>query len=244
MTASRDQPFARQTCSAPAERSARMRDIVLGHVPRRPGIRILDLGCGTGSLVFELAAARPDAIIVGIDVSGANIAAARTRLGDAGLGDRVAFQQADYLTYASQPFDVIVSDGVLHLIPGSTRALVARLARDLVPGGVLVCAMPYDCGYNRAFAVVRRGLRGVRGSATDALILMVARALHGREMDEARLRERVHYMYIPPERVENRVLTDQMAPAEGLHVIAQYPMPSTSPSQLKHRVTVFEKRAS
>jgi trans-aconitate methyltransferase len=221
-----------------------MRDIALGHVPARPGIRILDLGCGTGSLAFELAAARPDASITGIDVSDANIRVARERLAHSRHGDRVTFQQADYLAHAGRPYDAIVTDGVLHLIPGSTRTLVAKLGRDLTPGGLLICAMPYDCFYNRAFAVVRRALRRVRGSATDALILRLARALHGKEMDDARLRERVQYMYIPPARLETKSLREDIAPAAGLYAVAQHPMPSSSPSQLKHRVTVFEKRAS
>ena len=244
MTGASDELFAHRTCSAPAERSARMRDIAVRHTPARPGVRILDVGCGTGSLVFELAAARPDAFITGIDVSDANIQTALVRLASSRHGNRVSFQQADYLTLVAQPFDVLVTDGVLHLIPGSTSALFAKLARDLVPGGVLVCAMPYDCAYNRAFALVRRALRRIRGPATDAGILALARMLHGREMDEDKLRERVHYMYIAPTRLETRSLTEDIGPAAGLRAIAQYPMPSTSPSQLKHRVTVFEKRAS
>ena len=79
-----------------------------------------------------------------------------------------------------------MTDGVLHLIPGSTTTLFAKLGRDLAPGGLLICAMPYDCTYNRLFAVVRRALRRMRGPATDALILKLARVLHGSEMDEAR----------------------------------------------------------
>jgi trans-aconitate methyltransferase len=221
-----------------------MRDIAVKHAPARPGIRILDIGCGTGSLVFELAAARPDAFIAGVDVSDANIQTALVRLAASRHGDRVGFQQADYLTLVAPPFDLLVTDGVLHLIPGSTSVLFAKLARDLVPGGVLVCAMPYDCVYNRVFAVLRRALRRIRGPATDAAILALARALHGREMDDERLRERVHYMYIPPARLETRSLTEDVGPAAGLRAIAQYPMPNTSPSQLKHRVTVFEKSAS
>ena len=137
-----------------------------------------------------------------------------------------------------------MTDGVLHLIPGSTTTLFAKLGRDLAPGGLLICAMPYDCTYNRLFAVVRRALRRMRGPATDALILRLARVLHGSEMDDALLRERVHYMYIPPERLETKSLREDIAPAAGLHVVAQHPMPSTSPSQLRHRVTVFEKRVS
>jgi hypothetical protein len=135
-----------------------------------------------------------------------------------------------------------VSDGVLHLLPGTTESLFAKLAGDLRPGGVLVCAMPYDCAYNRMFALVRRGLRLVRSRATDALILAAGRALHGRDMDEAGRRERVPYMYLPPTRLETRALTAEIAPSAGLRAIAHYPMRSTSLSQLRHRVTIFEKR--
>src|SRR4030088_1219172 len=70
--------FADKTCTAPAERSERMGDIVLAHVPRDRAIRLLDLGCGTGSLLFRLAEALPAAALSGVDISPANIRAART----------------------------------------------------------------------------------------------------------------------------------------------------------------------
>lgn len=204
-------------------------------------LRILDLGCGTGSLVLELAGALESASVTGIDVSAANIRAARSRHEALRQSERIAFEEVDYFRYEAPPFDVIVSDGVLHLLPGSTEALVAKLSRDLRPGGVLVCAMPYDCAYNRMFAVVRRLLRAVRSPATDALILAAGRVLHGREMDEAGLRERLHYMYMPPARLETASFTADIAPAAGLRAIARYPIASVSLSQLRHRATIFEK---
>ena len=233
--------FAEATCSAPAERSRRMRELVVRHAPAG-ATRILDLGCGTGALVFELAEALEGASITGIDVSAANIRAARARAAARRGGD-IAFEEGDYLTYHAPPFDAIVSDGVFHLIPGSTEALLTKVAGDLRSGGVLVCGMPYDVLYNRVFAVARRILRAARSPLTDAAILAIGKRLHGREMDDAGLRERIPYMYIPPVRLESHDLTDRMAPAAGLHVIARYPTPNTSVSQLRHRVTVFEKRA-
>jgi SAM-dependent methyltransferase len=229
------------TCSAPPARSRRMRDLVLRHVPASRSLRILDLGCGTGSLVVELAGALEHASLTGLDISAANIRAARTRPDVVSRPAQIAFEEGDYFRYDGPPFDVIVSDGVLHLLPGSTEALFAKLARDLRPGGVLVCAMAYDCAYNRMFAVLRRLLRGVRSRGTDGLILLVGRALHGREMADAGLRERLPYMYMPPTRLESASLTAQIAPAAGLHVVARYPFPSVSLSQLRHRVTIFEK---
>jgi SAM-dependent methyltransferase len=234
--------FAEATCSAPLERSRRMREIVVRHAPAG-ATRILDLGCGTGGLAFELADALEGVSITGVDVSAANVRAARARAASRRDGD-LAFHEADYLTYHAPPFDAIVSDGVFHLIPGSTEALLRKVAADLRSGGVLICGMPYDGFYNRIFAVGRRILRAARSPMTDAAILAIGRMIHGREMDDAGLRERIPYMYIPPVRLESHDFTNRLAPAAGLHLIASYPTPSTSLSQLRHRVTVFEKRTA
>src|SRR5258708_39800686 len=96
-----------------------MRDIVVAHVPAERAIRLLDLGAGTGSLVFRLADALPSAQLVGIDVSAANVRAAMAQAARSDTA-RVHFEVANYFDFAAQPFDAIVSDGVLHLIPGDT----------------------------------------------------------------------------------------------------------------------------
>lgn len=237
--------FAGTTCSAPAERSERMCDIVVQHVAGNRAFALLDVGCGTGSLVFLLANALPSATLTGLDVSSPNIRAAqaqRARL-DAATSARIQFEQADYLARPASPVDAIVSDGVLHLIPGDTRALFAKLSGDLRPGGVLVVCMPYDCAWNYAFAMLRRVLRLVRSRALDALILKVGRLLHGNQMDDEGLRERIPYMYIAPRRLAGRRLRETIAPSVGLRLTARHPMASVSLSQLKHEVLVFQKAA-
>jgi SAM-dependent methyltransferase len=241
----RTNEFSDKTCSAPAERSARMRDIVVQHVPGERAIEMADVGCGTGSLVFLLARALPMATIAGLDVSAPNILTAealRTQFEPA-MRDRIRFEQADYVTRPVLPVDAIVSDGVLHLIPGDTHALMAKLSSDLRPGGVLVVCMPYDCAYNYVFAMLRRVLRLMRSRALDALILQVGRMLHGSQMDDEGLRERIPYMYIAPQRLAGRRLRETIAPAAGLRLMARHPMPSVSLSQLRHEVLVFEKAA-
>ena len=220
-----------------------MRDVVLEYAPRDKAVAVLDLGCGTGSLVFLLADALPEARVIGIDVSAANIAEAeRSRvLLDPVKAGRIVFERVDYLHRAATPVDVLVSDGVLHLIPGDTRVLVARLAADVKAGGVLVIGMPYDCAYNYAFAMLRRVLRLVRSRALDALILGIGRLLHGSEMGDGGLRERIPYMYIPPQRLAGRSFREVIAPGAGLRLVQRYDMPSVSLSQLKHEVLVFKK---
>ena len=220
-----------------------MRDIVLDYAPRDTAVGVLDLGCGTGALVFLLADALPSARIVGVDISAANIRAAEKRQAvlDPLKAGRIVFEQADYLARPATPVDVLVTDGVLHLIPGSTSELFAKLAADVRAGGFLIAAMPYDCGYNYLFAMLRRVLRLVRSKALDEVIFGVGRLLHGGEMDDAGLRERIPYMYIAPERLAGRRLREKIAPSAGLRLVARHPMASVSLSQLKHEVLVFQK---
>jgi len=238
--------FTGTTCSAPAERSQRMCEIVLRHMPKDRVPQVLDVGCGTGSLVFLLSSALPEATLVGLDVSALNIHAAEAHRAtlDRVTASRVRFEQGDYLARSATPVDAVTSDGVLHLIPGDTRALFAKLAADVRPGGVLVVCMPFDCGYNYAFATLRRLLRLVRSRALDAIILRIGRVLHRGEMSDEGLRERVPYMYIPPQRLAGRRLRDAIAPSVGLRLVTRYPMKSTSLSQLKHEVLVFEKQVA
>jgi SAM-dependent methyltransferase len=249
-------PFENKTCTAPAARSERMRDIVLEHVPRVRAVRVLDIGCGTGSLVFCLADALPAATLVGIDISAANIRAAREQLGARSSGrtsgtpqstserpeTAITFDAVDYFEYRSEPFDLVVTDGVLHLIPGATAPLLEKLATDVRPGGLLVCNMPFDCRYNRVFSRIRSVIRPLRSTWLDRLILEAARVIHRGDMRDEDLRERVPYMYMPPERMMNDDLASCFA-AAGFDRVAEYRMKTTSISQLKHRVTIFGRRA-
>jgi SAM-dependent methyltransferase len=234
-------PFDAATCSAPDERVERMRDIVLEHAPRDRPLRILDVGCGTGTLAFHLASALPQASVTGVDVSPANIRAATARQPGEPFGSRVCFAQADYLRYATAPADVIVTDTVLHFIPGPREVVWKKLSGDLRSGGVLVCCMAVSCAHNRVLWLARRGLRMVRSRALDALLVAFARRAYGGQMSDALLRERTEYMYIPPEQFMSSAVRDELAPGGGLRLVSEVDMPGTSATQLKQRITVFRK---
>ena len=68
--------------------------------------RVLDVGCGTGSLTSALAELAPDAEIVGIDYSQAYVDHARSRAPEA---VRLTFEQGDAaaLPYADGAFDAV-----------------------------------------------------------------------------------------------------------------------------------------
>lgn len=94
----------------------------------KAGERILDLGCGDGSLTETLAAT--GATIVGVDSSAEMVAAARAR----GLDAHV--QDATQLLF-DEAFDGVFTNAVLHWI-ADADAVIAGVYRALKPGGRFV----------------------------------------------------------------------------------------------------------
>ena len=96
----------------------------------KPGERILDLGCGTGQLTAEIAAA--GAGTLGIDSSPEMIGQARQNY------PKLKFQLADARTFISpEPFDAVFSNAALHWIPDAP-AVVRTVFQALKPGGRFV----------------------------------------------------------------------------------------------------------
>lgn len=233
--------FAGQTFTAPRARAAHLARVVLDHVAPEAPLRVLDLGCGTGGLVMDLLAALPHARLTGLDVSAASI-----ELADAGRrrhpqGDRARFVAADYMAHAGGPWDLVVSDTVLHAIPASDDALFGKIAAELAPGGLLIYSMPADTAGNRALALLRRGLRRVRGELTDAALLALARAVHGGNWSDALLRERIPYMYLVPARWDSTGLHARLRARHGLELLRSEPVGRASPAQLVHRLAVLRR---
>ena len=102
--------------------------------------RILDVGCGTGSLTFALAQNPRVCAVQGIDFSPAYVEHARQRACDA----RVGFQVGDAcaLPFADASFDHSLSSLVLQFIPDADRAV--REMRRVTRSGGTVAATTWD----------------------------------------------------------------------------------------------------
>lgn len=113
-------------------------DLVCRKLGLRPGMRVLDVGCGWGS--FALHAAQNYGVdVVGVTLSGEQAAMAAKRVADAGLTDRVSVRVQDYRDVADGPFDAISSIGMSeHVGREQMPGYVARLHGLLRPGGRLL----------------------------------------------------------------------------------------------------------
>lgn len=236
--------FEGRTFSAPSQRVERLTKVVARHVRPDQSPRILDLGCGTGRQLFDLARTIPEAMLTGVDISQPNVEAAQQAAEELNLANRVGFAAIDYLSFESEPFDAIVSDSTLQNINAPNDALFARLGNDLAPGGVLVCTVPYGCAFNHLLWLVRRCLRCVRCRLTDGFIFRAARMLHRGDMTDDMLRERVHYMYLIPLFHDTPVLRRELESEFGLEVVDEAEVPHASIGQPRHRLIVFRKMES
>ncbi|CAL9571431.1 putative fatty acid methyltransferase [Streptomyces sp. enrichment culture] len=113
-------------------------ELVCRKLGLRPGLRLLDVGCGWGSMAIH--AAREHGVsVVGVTLSQEQAAYARKRVADDGLTDKVEIRVQDYRDVSDGPYDAVSSIGMAEHV-GAERYL--EYADDLYtllkPGGRLL----------------------------------------------------------------------------------------------------------
>jgi ubiquinone/menaquinone biosynthesis C-methylase UbiE len=105
--------------------------------PARP-MRVLDVGCGSGATLRQLAHAWPEHQYHGIDLSPHYLREARSLLQHVPELSLVA-QNAEHMPYRDEYFDAVVSVYLFHELPHDARRnVMAEMFRVLKPGGLLV----------------------------------------------------------------------------------------------------------
>jgi len=178
-----DAPVSRIRATVRAGRD-RMRGVLLDWLPAdMTGMRLLDAGCGTGSLAVEAAARGAE--VVAIDVSGQLVAVARQRAPE---GLRIDWRVGDMLSAELGRFDhVVAMDSLIHYqspdMISAVKALRARTSGSVLftfaPSNPLLETMNF---VGKAFprgdrspaiapvreAVLRRALGGARTERVSA----------------------------------------------------------------------------
>jgi cyclopropane-fatty-acyl-phospholipid synthase len=171
-------------------------DLVCRKLGLRPGMRLLDVGCGWGSMAIH-AARNYGVRVVGVTISPAQHELARTLVAEAGVADRVEIRLRDYRDVRDGPYDAISSIGMSeHVGDSQLDAYAAGMAALLRPGGRLL---------NHAISSVAPLARSRRAAPTftdryifpDGELLPLSRILDGLEHAGLEVRDcealREHY---------------------------------------------------
>jgi ubiquinone/menaquinone biosynthesis C-methylase UbiE len=102
------------------------------------GFRVLDVGCGTGSLAIMAKRLHPEAELVGLDPDPAALSASERKAKRARLSIEFDHGFSDHLSYADASFDRVLSSFMFHHLEASEKsATLAEIRRVLKPGGSL-----------------------------------------------------------------------------------------------------------
>lgn len=154
------------------------------------GMRVLDVGCGTGN--FSLRLARMGCAVTGVDISEKMLAAAREKAGREGLEAKFLNMDALALEFADGAFDAAVSMAAFEFI-GRPEEALSEMFRAVREGGVvLVGTINRESPWGEMYAEAAKSGESVFSHAR----LMTAEELAGlgpREPAEVR-----ECLFVPP----------------------------------------------
>jgi ubiquinone/menaquinone biosynthesis C-methylase UbiE len=155
---------------------------------------VLDFGCGTGTLAILVKQSHPHAMVFGLDVDKAVLAAARRKAAAGGFRVHLDSYDGDGFPYADGSFDRVLSSFVFHhLENGRKKAALREIRRVLRPEGEFYL-VDFDRSKNPllrlVFSAVRLldGRRQTRANASGLLRPMVVAAGFARVEELVRYR--------------------------------------------------------
>ncbi len=189
----RDKQYSCAYFTDPANTLEQAQEAKLAHIAAklalRPGMRVLDIGCGWGGMALYLHK-HFDVDVLGVTLSEEQLKVARERAAAAGVADRVRFELIDYRRVTGS-FDRIVSVGMFeHVGPPQYRTFFRKCRDLLADEGVMLlhtigrmggpgitddwtAKYIFPGGYNPALSEIVTAYEGLRLFPTDIEVLRV-----------------------------------------------------------------------
>ncbi len=231
---------------------------VLALVRSRPGMRVVDLGCGTGELTRKLHQHTYARETLGLDSSEAMLEKSRAH-----AGDGLRFEKREILDFAEDPggsWDLVFSNAALHWVCGHEQVL-RKLTHALAAGGQIAIQLPasHDHPSQLAAAEVAQEepfRQALQGYVRYAPVLPPERYAHildalGYREQHVRLQVYGHHLESREHVVEwmkGTLLTDyekRLPPSSFAHFLARYRevlmprLPDTRPHFFPYKRILF-----
>ncbi|GAB2864789.1 hypothetical protein GCM10027277_37050 [Pseudoduganella ginsengisoli] len=122
-------------------------------LPRRAGLRLIDIGSGVGGMALHLARVRPDAQVTGIELAPLPWLVSRLRAKFS--GSRASFIRGDYETLDFSRYDMVFA----YLSPAAMPGLWAKASREMHAGSLLISYEfeIADCPPNKTIVTTEHG---------------------------------------------------------------------------------------
>jgi ubiquinone/menaquinone biosynthesis C-methylase UbiE len=157
----------------------RARRALLDQTLIQPGHRVLDIGCGTGTLVVQIKRLHPDTDVIGLDPDPKALARARRKAERASVS--VQFDQgfSGELPYANASVDRVFSSFMFHhLERGEKEGMLREVRRVLRPGGVF-SLLDFDgpeSAKNGFLARLIHSSRHLRDNSEERILALMSQA--------------------------------------------------------------------
>lgn len=145
----------------------------------QPGHRVLDIGCGTGSLALSIKRRHPGADVVGLDPDPKALARARRKAERARVAIRFDQAFSDELPYPDASFDRVFSSFMLHHLQGDEKEKTLREVRRVLTRRGSLHLLDFGGPEAGSRGVLARWLhsgRHLRESSADRVLGLMRRA--------------------------------------------------------------------
>ena len=148
--------------------AARLRASVIAAMDLQPGMRLLELGAGSGRLAIEIKRAQPAVTVNAVDFDGSMVARSRRNAAKAGV--EIEFHEGDMTRLPELgSFDRVYSTMVFHhLSPDAKQEALTDARRVLRPGGSFVVvdfSKPRDLVQRALFSLIQQPLDGFKNTS-------------------------------------------------------------------------------